>query len=263
MPEMFSNASSYEKYMGRWSARLAPLFAGFVRIPDGDRVLDVGCGTGSMIEAMANRNRWSEIVGIDPTAGFVAYARARFADPRITVDEGSGFELPYPADSFDCALSLLVFHLIQTPDRAAGEMRRVTRPGGTVGACTWDASGGMELHSLFWSEAIALNPAAEARAERRGTCNAKGLLAQLWNATGLDDVAETAIDFAMEFASFDDYWLPYLEGVGPAGVYVVGLSGDERDALRDRLRIRLLRGQADRAFVLAARAWAVRGRVPS
>ena len=262
MPEMFSNASSYEKYMGRWSARLAPLFADFVRNEDGDTVLDVGCGTGSLIEAMAKRNRRSRIVGIDPTPGFIAHARARFADPRITIDEGSAFDLPYPDGSFDCASSLLVFHLIPTPDRAAREMRRVTKPGGTVAACTWDASGGMELHSIFWSEAIGLNPAAESRAERAGSCNVKGQLAQLWEATGLDDVEETSIDLSMDFGSFDDYWLPYLEGVGPAGVYVVGLAEDERDALRDRLRTRLLHGDAEGAFVLAARAWAVRGHVP-
>jgi ubiquinone/menaquinone biosynthesis C-methylase UbiE len=44
MAEMFSNASSYEKFMGRWSARLAPLFVEFARVRDGDRVLDIGCG---------------------------------------------------------------------------------------------------------------------------------------------------------------------------------------------------------------------------
>ena len=47
MPEMFSSASSYDRFMGRWSSKLAPLFVKFARIGDGDRVLDVGCGTGS------------------------------------------------------------------------------------------------------------------------------------------------------------------------------------------------------------------------
>lgn len=263
MPAMFSNASSYDRFMGRWSAKLAPLFAKFARTRDGDRVLDVGCGTGSLIQAVANLNRRSELVGIDPTPGFITYASQRFTDPRITFDQGSAFELPYPGSSFDQSLSMLVFHLISAPDKAAREMRRVTKPGGTVAACTWDGAGGMELSSIFWSEAIRLDPAAEVRAERARHCNLKGQLSELWKATGLNDVEETAIDTRMDFTSFDDYWLPYLEGVGPTGVYVAGLSDDERDALREGLRGRVLSGQSDGAFSLAARAWAVRGLVPS
>jgi SAM-dependent methyltransferase len=262
LPEMFSSASSYDRYMGRWSAKLAPLFARFARIRDGDRVLDVGCGTGSLIHAVADLTRRSEIVGIDPTPGFIAYARQRFTDPRIAFDQGSAFELPYPARSFDQAVSMLVFHLISAPDGAAREMRRVTRPGGTVAACTWDGSGGMELTSIFWSEAVRLDPAAEARAERASHCNLKGHLHALWTATGLNSVEETAIEIRMDFTSFDDYWLPYLEGVGPTGVYVAGLSLEGRDALRERLRSRVLGRQSDGAFSLAARAWAVRGLVP-
>lgn len=263
MAEMFSNAPSYEKYMGRWSVRLAPLFAEFARIRDGDRVLDVGCGTGSLTQAVANLTRRSEIVGLDPTPGFVTYARRRFTDPRITFVQGSAHDLPYPGGTFDQSLSLLVFHLISAPDQAAREMRRVTRPGGTVAACTWDGSGGMDLRSIFWGEANQLDPAAEERAERARHCQLQGQLNELWKATGLTDVEESAIDMRMDFTSFDDYWLPYLEGVGPTGVYVAALSDDRRDALRERLRGRVLGGRSDGAFSLAARAWAVRGRVPS
>ena len=263
MAEMFSNASSYEKYMGRWSARLAPLFAEFARVRDGDRVLDVGCGTGSLVEAVANLTRRSEIVGLDPTPGFIAYARQRFADPRITFDQGSAFELPYPRRSFDQSLSMLVLMLIPTPDKAASEMRRVTKPGGTVAACTWDGAGGMERASIFWSEAIRLDPAAESRAERPKHCNLKGHLSDLWKAAGLNDVEETAIDIRMDFDCFDDFWLPHLEGVGPVGVYVADLSDEGRDALREALRSRVLAGQSDGPFVLTARSWAVRGTVPN
>jgi SAM-dependent methyltransferase len=263
MPKMFSNASSYEKYMGRWSAKLAPLFAGFARIRDGDRILDVGCGTGSLIEALANLAPRSEIVGIDPTPEFVTYGRERFTNPRITLDQGSAFELPYPDSSFDHSLSMLVFHLISTPDKAVREMRRVTKPGGTVAACTWDGSGGMELNRIFWTEASKLDPAAETQAERATGCNLEGQLSELWKTTGLKDLQETAIDMRMDFNSFDDYWLPYLGGVGPTGVYVAGLTDEGRNALRERLRSRVLNGRSDSPFALSARAWAVRGLVPA
>ena len=259
MSQMFSDADSYERYMGRWSTKLAPLFAQFAGIRDGDRVLDVGCGTGALIRAVVDLTRRSQVVGIDPTPGFITYARQRFAHPRITFDQGSAFELPYPESSFDQSLSMLVFHLISTPDKALTEMRRVTKEGGTVAACTWDGAGAMELNSIFWTEAIELDPAAEIHAESTRSCNVEGQLSELWKATGLKDVQETAIDIRMDFSSFDDYWLPYLRGVGPNGVYVAGLSNAGRDALRDRLRSRVLSGQSDGAFSLTARAWAVRG----
>lgn len=263
MAEQFSNASSYDKFMGRWSARLAPLFAEFAQVRDGDRVLDVGCGTGSLIQAVANLTCRSEIVGVDPTPGFIAYARQRFADPRITFDQGSAFELPYSGSFFDQSLSMLVLMLIPTPDKAASEMRRVTKPGGTVAACTWDGAGGMELVSIFWSEANRLDPAAEARSESPKHCNLKGQLSELWKATGLKDVEEAAIDIRMDFNSFDDYWLPMLEGVGPTGVYVADLSDEGRDALREGIRKQLLGGRSDGPFVLRARSWVVRGTVPN
>jgi hypothetical protein len=66
----------------------------------------------------------------------------------------------------------------------------------------------------------------------------------------------------MPFGSFDDYWSPFLEGQGPAGAYVAGLTAREREQLQRRLRGRLVGDRRDHPIVLAARAWAVRGIVP-
>ena len=84
MADLFGNALAYEELMGRWSVRLAPLFANFARITDGGRVLDVGCGTGSLVRTVAGMAHQSEIVGIDPAQPFIEYARTRCADSRIT-----------------------------------------------------------------------------------------------------------------------------------------------------------------------------------
>lgn len=263
-PEMFANALAYEDLMGRWSTRLAPLFADFAQVQDGHRLLDVGCGTGSLVQVVADRTRRSEIIGIDPAQPFIDYARTRFADPRITFDRGNALELPYPDRSFDQTLSLLVLMLIPQPEKAASEMRRVTRPGGTVAACTWDSGGGgFEMIAVFWEEAVRLDPAAEAREERPRHCNRQGQLTALWRATGLEDIQETTLEISTDFASFDDYWSPYTRGVGPTGVYVAELSAERRNALRDALRRRLLAGRSDGPFSLRARALAVRGTVPN
>ena len=261
MADMFANARAYEARMGRWSARLAPLFVNFAQIADDGRVLDVGCGTGALVRTVAAITRQSAIVGIDPAQPFLEYARTQVADPRITFERGNALDLPYPAGTFDYTLSLLVLMFLPHPEQAASEMRRVTRPGGTVAACTWDREG-QEMTSVFWEAAVRLAPDAAARAERPLRLDQAGQLAALWHATGLQHVEETALEMDMAFTSFDDYWQPHLTGDGPSGVYVAGLPPEHRDALRQALQERLQANRPDGAFSLRAKALAVRGVVP-
>lgn len=158
---MFLNAEAYERYIGRWSQRLAPRFMEFAGVVDGDRVLDVGSGTGSLALAVAAATRRSEVVGIEPSAPFVDYARTRTPDPRVRFEVGDAQSLPYADASFDKSLALLVINLIPDAPRAAAEMRRVTRPGGRMAGCVWDYGGGMTMLRAFWDAVVALDPAAE------------------------------------------------------------------------------------------------------
>ena len=167
---------------------------------------------------------------------------------------GDAQALPYPPASFDCALSLLVFQFIPDAGKAARELRRVTRLGGTVAACTWDRHG-MEMSALFWDVAGSLDPEAK-RPER---LNRAGQLGELWRAAGLRDVEETALEISMDFGSFEDYWAPLEKGVGPQGAYLVALAPERRKALRQALEARLRDRGAPGAFSLRAQALAVRG----
>ena len=130
MSDQFSNTEAYDKYMGRWSTRMAPLFLDFAGVSDGDRVLDVGCGTGTLSRAVLDATHSSEVVGVDPSAPFTEHARERCASPRAAFDVGNALDLPYPDASFDQALSQIVFMFIPDGEKATGEMRRVTRLGG-------------------------------------------------------------------------------------------------------------------------------------
>ena len=254
---MFSDAVAYEAMMGRWSRRLAELFLDFAKVGDADRVLDAGCGTGSLVQAILQRTQRARVVGIDPAEAAVAYARTRFPDARASFDCGSAFNLPYADASFDRSLSLLVLHLLKQPGAAASEMLRVTRAGGTVAACTWDRAG-QEMSELFWEECVRLDPGAEEKAQRPKVCNQAGQLAELWKAAGFEDVREVILEMRTDFTCFDDFWLPYTKGVGPQGKYVASLSAERREVLREALRKRFV-GERDRPFSLRAAALAVRG----
>lgn len=259
MPDNFSNTEAYENLVGRLSAPLARLFLDFTGVSDGERALDVGCGTGALCRALLDAAPGSEIVGVDPSEPFIEYGQAKNSDPRLTYDVGDAMDLPYPDASFGQSLSMLAFHFFPDGEKGAGEMRRVTRPRGTVAACTWDVEGEFEFNKVFWEEAGNLDPAAR---EKKIRLFRRGQFTGLWDAAGLEDVEEVALEFPMEYTSFDDYWLPFLPGVSPLAAYVKDLSPEGRDALREALRNRFLPGGEDGPFSLGARAWAVRGTVP-
>lgn len=259
---MFSGGEAYERFMGRWSRALAPLLVTFANVRDGDAVLDVGSGTGMLTAAVAAAAPSSRIVGVDVTPSYVAFARARHHDSRIRFEVGDARQLPLPDRSVDRTLSLLALNFVPDRSRALDEMIRVTRSSGVVASAVWDYGQGMEMLRIFWDEVVALDPAADARDERHMPLSRTGELGTLWREHGLLEVFEEALVIPTRFASFDDYWSPFLERQGPAGDYVARLAADEREQLRQRLRQRLVGDAHDGPIVLHARAWAVRGVVP-
>ena len=261
-PGIFDESAAYERFMGQWSRHLAPLLVKFVGIRDGDSVLDIGSGTGALTFAVAEAVPSARIIGVDPAAAYVAYAQARVPNDRVRFVVGDAQQLQLADGTFDRALSLLVMNFIPDPAKALREMIRVTRPGSVIAAAVWDYDEGMQMLRIFWDEAVAGDPAVAARDERHMPLCKRGELAALWRAHGLVQVEEQPLTIQLSFATFDDYWLPFLGGQGPAGAYVARLSETERAALRLRLRRRLLGDGQDRATTLQARAWAVKGVVP-
>ena len=256
---MFEVAEAYEVMMGRWSRQLAPLFVEFVGVRDGDTVLDAGCGTGSLSATLVRVTGASKIVGIDPSKGFIEYARTLVTDPRVTFELGDAQDLPYTDGSFDRCMALLIVNFVPDAPKAANEMRRVTKSGGVVATTMWEGSRAHELTGCFWNAAVAIDPTAKRPAERRGSYGSAEALSDLLKGAGLTDIEVTDLTMPCQFSSFDDYWLPLTEGVGPSGAYLARLSEDDRAALRERLRQDLLGNRADGPFTLQAKAWAVKG----
>lgn len=259
---MFTDSDAYDRYMGRWSRRLAPAFVEFAGVTAGDAVLDVGCGTGAVSVEAAKIAGAHRVVGIDRSPAYVAAASSQASpDAGVRFDVGDAMSLSFDAASFDRTLSALVLTFVPDGARAAAEMRRVTRPGGVAAAAVWDYGGGMEMLRVFWDEAVAIDPRLEPRDERHLPLCKDGELTTLWMAAGFDRVVSSAIEIEMPFASFEDFWEPFLLGQGPAGACVAAMDDDTRDHLAAALRKRLLHAGANAPPVLRGRAWAVRGTV--
>src|SRR5262249_61039176 len=102
----------------------------------GMRVLDGGCGPGSITRGLAERVAPGEVVGIDLSRETLEAARQDAAArglKNLTYDEASVYQLPYPDASFDVAYAHQVFQHLREPAKALAEILRVLRPGGLVG----------------------------------------------------------------------------------------------------------------------------------
>jgi SAM-dependent methyltransferase len=258
-------AENYERFMGRWSRRIATQFLDWVGAPKEADWLDLGCGTGALTQTILARCSPRSIVAIDQSADFLAHARAATSDQRVRMrfDVADAQKLPLPDASVDVAASALVLNFVPDPSRALRELRRVVRPSvdsaGIISFYVWDyPGGGMGLLRPFWTAAIALDPNAADLGEGRRFpfCNPAGLTA-LCREADLPQVAVAPIEIEMRFGSFEEYWHGFTLGVGPAGGYCVSLSDDKRAALKERLMAQV--GETG-PVSFVGRAWAVKTR---
>jgi SAM-dependent methyltransferase len=257
-------ADSYEAFMGRWSRRLAPLFLDFSGVSDGERVIDIGCGTGSLTFEIARRANVASIEAIDYEPKFVDAARERNKDKRINFQKGDGCNLQFADGQFDRALSLLVLHFVADPHRAVAEMRRVVRPGGVAAAAVWDNYGGQPSIRLFWDIAATIDPHV---IERRDAALIRpmtlaGEMGAAFSKAGFVDVTETALSIRMDFANYDDYRTPMARGQGVLANFLGTASQSTRDQIDAALRASYLCGRPDGPRSFVSVAWAVRGIVP-
>jgi ubiquinone/menaquinone biosynthesis C-methylase UbiE len=194
-----SDGDGYELQMGRWSRRLAQPFLDFAGFADGEQVLDVGCGTGSLTFALAARANIQNVCGLDFSPEYIDYASRRNSDARLEFKIGDACALPFGDRSFDRVLSLLMLHFVPQPDRAIAEMRRVARPGATVAAAVWDARGGYVATRIFFDTAAVLDPIANERRARNFTrpMTRPGELAKAWRKAGLENVHEGTLTIRM------------------------------------------------------------------
>ena len=259
--QLWTSAAAYERYMGRWSRKVAPLFAAWIGAAPGQSWLELGCGTGVLTQAVLEIGQPARVVAIDSAPGFLELAKAQVRDPRVAFRAGDAQAIPEQDAAVDVAVAGLVLNFVADQGRMIGEMARAVRPDGTVAVYVWDYAGHMQMIRHFFDAAATVDPKAAAIDEgvRSPICR-PGPLRALFARAGLAEVDVQAIDIPTAFSSFDDYWTPFLGGTGPAPRYCMELSEPERERLRLAVRERLPIGP-DGEILLAARAWGARGRV--
>lgn len=249
------SAEAYDQFMGRFSSPLAREFVDLVAVSGGDRVLDVGCGPGALLDELLSRLPPDAVSAVDPSAPFVTAARSRF--PRVDVRQARAEALPFADGSFDLALAQLVVHFMADAVVGLAEMARVTRSGGHVAASVWDHAGGGGPVSVFWEAVRDLG--SDVRDESGLAGAREGHLAELFSLAGLQRVTSSVLTVRLVFSTFDEWWRPFTLGVGPAGAHVAQLDVAGRRAVRARCAELL----PPAPFEVTASAWTAVGTVVS
>ncbi len=255
----FDDGAAYEQMMGIWSRSVGEVFLDWLASPSGLKWIDVGCGNGAFTELMVRRCAPSEVHGIDPSEGQLAYARSRPALSATTFVQGEAQELSFPDGRFDAAVMALVLVFVPEPAVGVREMARVTRPGGIVAAYTWDMlAGGFPLHTIF--DEMRAAGLAPPRPSRVDICTWDAQR-QLWSGAGLEAVETREITVSRTFLNFDEFWAINTKSPTIAPV-LAGMTPDAVEALRAKLRARL-QADAEGRITYEARAHAIKGRVPA
>jgi len=244
-------ADAYDSFMGRYSRLLSGQLADLAAVRAGQRVLDVGCGTGALTAELIARLGSEAVAAADPSEPFVGAMRARY--PGLDVRRARAEALPFADGEFDAVLAQLVVHFMADPVVGLREMARVTRSDGVVTSCVWDHGGRLGPLRLFWDAARTLDPSVDDESGRPGT--REGHLGELFAEAGLREIETTTLSVTLEHPTFESWWEPFTHGVGPAGAYLASLDANRRAELRA-----VCLGQVpSEPFRVTAVAWAARG----
>jgi SAM-dependent methyltransferase len=259
MKDSWQSGNAYDRFMGRWSALVAPKFLRWLAVPPAVRWLEVGCGTGSLTRLVLETYRPSDIIAVDSSAEFISYAQPQVNSSSARFMVGLAQSLPLNSSSCNTVVSGLLLNFVPQPAVALSEMRRVAKRGGKIGVFVWDYAAGMAMLRHFWDVAVELDKnALDFDEGRRFPICQEGELEALFREGGMKQVETTAVQITTRFESFDNYWQPFLGGVGPAPSYTARLTEPNRQELEEKLR-QSLPINKDGSISLPARAWAVKG----
>jgi SAM-dependent methyltransferase len=246
----------YDRHVGRYGRELARGLVELAGVGPGQRVLDVGCGTGQLTAELARATGPGNVAAIDPSESVLEVCRARVPEGDIRV--ASAESLPFADAEFDAVLAQLVVNLTDDPPAAVREMARVARRGAPVAACFWDDNQ-MPLLRSFWDACQAVAPAAYAGVDKRAQVGLAdlGVLQHWWGGAGLREMSLGEFEVSAAYESFDDLWFSFEAGIGHSGALYASLDPPLREAVRADAHRRL--GSPEGSFRLTAKVRTVSG----
>ena len=236
----FDDGAAYDEFMGRWSRAVGAVFLDWLAAPRKAAWLDVGCGTGAFTTLIVKTCKPARVAAVDPGAAQIEFARRQPVAKRADFRVADAQTLPFSDGTFDVVASALVINFIPDRARAVAQMRRVTRPYGTVGGYVWDFA---DDRSPSWPFNRALSGLGIEPPQLPGTPNStlEGLQV-LFAGVGFDDIATRAIDGTCAFRDFDTFWRTQTPLMHPVGKLVAAMSEADRAALMDAVRAQVPRG---------------------
>ena len=258
-PALWNSSDAYDRYMGRWSRKAAPLFLNWLDAPAENSWVYMGCGSDGLTHQIATNCSPSQLLGIDSPEGFLKAAKGQVPSAEFRV--GSAVKLEIPDSSMDFAVCGLVLNFVPAGGKVISEMAHIVRPGGTVASYVWDYAGHTPIMRCFFDAALAIDTGASAFDDgvNAPICRPQPLK-DAFGFAGLVDVETTAIDIPTPFVDFDDYRSPFMGGTGSAPRYCMSLEDSVRNQIETSIQAKLPTGP-DGEILLAARAWAVKGTV--
>jgi len=258
--QKFDDSAAYERFMGRWSRAVAPVFLDWLGARPHANWLDVGCGTGILAETLLEFCDPASVDAIDPAPAQVKAAERGPAAGRATFRVADARKLPFPDASFDVVAAALVINFIPDRPPALAEMRRVARAGGLAAAYVWD----------FAEELSPSGPLR--RAMRRFGAEVPGIpgtedsrlesLQLLFKAAGLGQIETRTINVCLSYTDFQDFWQAQTPSYAPTTKIIAAMKDSERTRLMRAVESALPTGP-NGSIEYCARANAIKARVPS
>jgi SAM-dependent methyltransferase len=206
-----------------------------LELSEGERLLDIGCGTGNA--ALEAERAGAAVAGIDPSPRLVQVARRRIPGGQFV--EGSATDMPFDDDSFDAAVSVFALIFVSPAERAVAEMARVVRPRGRAAITSWPARGPVFESVMAMRRAMARVRPPESPPPAQPDWGDPDVLRELLGAHGEVEVSEQILPAEVRnpeqvWARWEEshpIWIGAKRVLGPAGEWE-GLREETLDALR-------------------------------